>query len=180
MRYVEDVLPNGYELINGVAMHAALGDRFQIVNPWFKRYVDVGDFVELRVDSPRFAVHPDAAAQCTCELCNEEASKPILCHDHPATLIEIPRQPVPSRGWGEQFWVQVSQRDKQTLLGRVDNPLYESRLHGIEQDAELTFQEDHILSIHGIHNEPLIQRMSEGDLAEFAEWVTSHHGEREE
>lgn len=171
-------LPNGYELTDGVKMHAELGDRFQIANPWFKKYVAGGDFVELRVDSTRFSAHPDAAPSCTCELCNEPAAKPVLCHDHPASFVQAPKQAVPSRGWGEQFWVRVLERDDDFLQGSVDNLLYESRLHGLEQGGRIVFHEDHILSVHGIHNEELLLRMNDDDLAEFADWVATQRGEQ--
>ncbi len=47
-----------------------------------------------------------------------------------ATLLPLPKQNVPSRGWGEDFWVRVSEREGKFLKGTVDNPLYEARLHG--------------------------------------------------
>ena len=46
--------PNGYELINGVERHTELGAQFQIPPLCLKAHVDVGHFVELRVDSNRF------------------------------------------------------------------------------------------------------------------------------
>ena len=48
---------NGYELVDGVAMHAENGDQFQIPHDVLKRHVRAGYFVELRIDSPRFSVH---------------------------------------------------------------------------------------------------------------------------
>ena len=65
-------LPNGYVLINGVEMNRRFGDRFAIVNQWFKKHVSVGEFVEVRIDSDRFSAHPDAEPGCPCELCGEE------------------------------------------------------------------------------------------------------------
>ena len=103
--------PNGYQLVNGVEMNAENPDNFKIPHPVLKKHVGVGHFVELRIDSPRFSVHDDAAEKCYCSTCNGEMTKPILCHQHPASLINIPKQNVPSRGWGEDFWVRVSERD---------------------------------------------------------------------
>lgn len=163
--------PNGYDFVNGVEMHAGHGDRFQIVNPWFKKYLDSGDFVELRIDSTRFWTHEDAPAECECELCDEPATKPILCHDHPAALVPLPRQDVPSRGWGEQFWVRISDRQHDLLCGVIDNPLYESRLHGLSQCDEVTFHEDHILSVHAVHHREMLLRMDDDDFVAFGAWL---------
>jgi len=46
--------------VNGVAMHAENPDNFQIPPDVIKRHVSPGQFVELRIDSPRFSVHEDA------------------------------------------------------------------------------------------------------------------------
>ena len=167
-------LPNGYELVNGVEMHDAQGDRFAIVNPWFKKYLDKDDFVELRVDSDRFSAHADAPVACTCELCNETATNPILCHEHPATLVAIPSQSVPSRGWGEQFWVRILDRQADLLRGVIDNLLYETHLHGLAEGDEVTFHEDHVLSVHAVHNRELLLRMSNNDFFAFGEWLAEH------
>ena len=75
---------NGYELVDGVAMHAKNPDNFQIPHSVLKKHVGVGHFVEIRIDSPRFSVHDDAVEKCFCPTCNGEATKPILSHDHPA------------------------------------------------------------------------------------------------
>ena len=61
---------NGYALVNGVEMHAENPDNFQIPHPVLKKHVAVGQFVELRIDSPRFSVHEDAPEKCTCPTCN--------------------------------------------------------------------------------------------------------------
>ena len=116
--------PNDFQLVNGVEMHAENGQQFQIPHPVLKRHVGVGHFVELRIDSPRFSVHEDAVEKCYCATCHEEATKPILRHEHPASLFPLPRQNVPSRGWGEDFWVRVVDRDGALFEGVVDNPLY--------------------------------------------------------
>ena len=56
-------LANGYELVNGVAMHEQNGDRFQIPHDVLKKQIRADHFVELRIDSSRFSVHPDAPEQ---------------------------------------------------------------------------------------------------------------------
>ena len=127
-RLDQQVFPNGYELIDGVAMHAQNGEYFQIPPDVIKRQIQPGQFVELRVDSPRFSVHEDAPEKCTCPSCNGEMTKPILRHEHPASLIDLPQQSVPSRGWGEDFWVRVNEHTGKYLCGIVDNALVESRL----------------------------------------------------
>jgi len=164
---------NGYVFVDGVEMHAENGDRFQIPHPVLKRHVCEGQFIELRVDSPRFSAHPDAPESCTCSHCSEEASKPILSHQSPATLFPLPPQDVPSRGWGEDFWVQVTERDGGYLKGRVDNPLYEARLHGIHEGSEIVFHENHILAVHGMHRVELMTQMNEDELRELAQWLAS-------
>lgn len=45
----------------------------------------------------------DAPEKFTCPNCNGEATKPILRHERPATLLPLAKQNVPSRGWGEDF-----------------------------------------------------------------------------
>src|SRR5436853_1842314 len=130
-RLLDQTFANSYALVNGVKMHAQYGERFEIANPWFRKHVGVGYFVELRIDSPRFSAHPDAPPNCICPHCKEPAIKPILCHEQPASLRAISPQPVPSRGWGEQFWVKIVARDSQYFAGQIDNPLYETRLHGL-------------------------------------------------
>ena len=164
---------NGYALVNGVAMHAANSDQFQIPPTVIKGHVRPGQFVELRIDSPRFSVHEDAPAKCTCPSCNGELTKPILGHDQPASLVPLPRQPVPSRGWGEDFWVRIARRSGGYFSGVVDNPLAEARLHGLRQGDEIIFHEDHILSVHGIHRNELVVEMEAADLKELAQWLGS-------
>lgn len=169
----EQRLANGYELVDGVAMHAENGKRFQIPHPVLKKHVDIGQFVELRIDSPRFSVHEDAPVKCTCPTCNGEITKPILSHDHPATLLPLPTQNVPSRGWGEDFWVRVIEREGDFFRGIVDNPLYEARLHELNQGDEIVFHQDHILAVHGIHRHELLTGMNAADLKELAQWLGS-------
>jgi hypothetical protein len=164
---------NGYELVSGIAMHAEHGERFQIPHQVMKKHVSIGHFVEVRIDSPRFSVHEDAPEKCTCPSCNGEMTKPILQHEHPATLLTLPKQNIPSRGWGEGFWVRVTQRDGQFLKGTVDNPLVESRLHGLNQGDEIVFHEDHILAVHGIHRQELVLGMDTADLKELAQWLAT-------
>ena len=162
---------NGYELVNGIAMHAENGERFQIPPDVLKKHVSVGQFVELRIDSPRFSVHEDAPEKCTCDTCNSEATEPILKHEQPASLMPLPKQNVPSRGWGEDFWAQVVERDGKFFKAVVDNPLYESRLHGLNQGDEIVFHEDHILAVHDNHRQELVLGMDEMDLKELAQWL---------
>ena len=168
---------NDYQLVNGVAMHAENPDNFQIPPDVIKRHVRPGQFVELRIDSPRFSVHEDAPEKCTCPSCNGEMTKPILRHNHPASLLPLPKQNVPSRGWGEDFWVRVTERSGSLFRGVVDNPLVEARLHGLNQGDEIVFHEDHILAVHDIHRQELVASMDEADLKELAQWVASIRGD---
>jgi len=164
---------NEYELVNGVAMHAENGDRFKIPPDVLKKHVSVGQFVELRIDSPRFSVHEESSEKCTCPNCNGDGTKPILSHRHPATLVSVPKQNVPSRGWGEDFWVRVTERDGKLMKGVVDNFLYEARLHGLHQGDEIVFHEDHILHVHDIHRQELVLGMDAADLKQLAQWLGS-------
>ena len=169
-------LANGYALANGVQMHAENPDNFQIPHTVLKKHVGVGHFVELRIDSPRFSVHDDAVEKCYCPTCNGEATKPILSHDHPASLVPFPKQDVPSRGWGEDFWVQVSERDGEWFVGSVDNPLYEARLHELNQSDSVFFHEDHILAVHESHREEIVLGMDAVDLKTLAQWLGTQRG----
>ena len=63
-QFAQQQFPNGYELVNGVEMHAENPDNFQIPHPVLKKHVVVGHFIELRIDSPRFSVHDDAVEKC--------------------------------------------------------------------------------------------------------------------
>ena len=164
---------NGYELFDGVAMHSENGERFQIPHPVLKRHVGVGHFVELRIDSPRFSVHEDAPEKCDCPSCKGEATKPILRHEHPATLLPLPARNVPSRGWGEDFWVRVTEREGQVLKGVVDNPLAEARLHERKRGDPIVFHEDHILAVHFIHRQAIVAGMDTADLKVLAQWLES-------
>ena len=169
--FQETVLANGYELVDGVEMNRRFGDRFAVVNPWFKKHVAVGEFVEVRIDSDRFSAHPDADPGCSCELCGEEATSPILSHEHPLSLLDVPRQKVPSRGWGEEFWIRITARQDDWFRGVIDNHLYEARLHGIDQGDEIVFQEAHILSVHAAHNRDIMFRLEDEDCQEFGQWL---------
>lgn len=83
----------------------------------------------------------------------------------------LPIQDVPSRGWGEDFWVRVTERSGGFFRGVVDNPLIETRLHGLKQNDEIIFNEDHILTVHDIHRQELVSGMDVADLKELAQWV---------
>ena len=170
-QFAQQQFPNGYELVNGVEMHAENPGNFQIPHPVLKKHVVVGHFIELRIDSPRFSVHDDAVEKCYCPTCNGEATKPVLSHDHPATLLPLPRQDVPSRGWGEDFWVRVTERDGEWFRGVVDNPLVAARLHELHQGDEVSFHEDHVIGVHGIHREEIVLGMDATDVKTLAEWL---------
>ena len=167
---------NDYQLVDGVTMRTENPDNFQIPHPVLKKHVGVGHFVELRIDSPRFSVHEDAVEKCYCPTCNGEATKPILGHEHPASLLPLPKQDMPSRGWGEDFWVQVTGRDGEYFLGVVDNPLYEARLHELRQGDSVCFHEDHILAVHGSHREEIVLGMDAADLKTLAHWLGEQRG----
>ena len=164
---------NGYQLINGVAMHAENPQHFQIPPEVIKRHVRPEMFVEVRIDSPRFSMHEDAPEKCSCPSCNGEMTKPILRHEHPASLVPLPQQNVPSRGWGEDFWVKVIRREGRFLIGTVDNPLVETRLHGLHRGDEVVFHEDHILAVHNLHRQELVAGMDAADLNELAQWLAA-------
>ena len=164
---------NDYQLVDGERKHQENPGHFQIPPQVIKRQVNVGHFVELRIDSPRFSVHEDDAEKCECPSCKGVMSKPILRHEHPATLVPLPEQKIPSRGWGEDFWVQVIKRDGDLFLGTVDNPLAEARLHGLNIGDQIVFHRDHILAVHPTHRQDLILAMNEADLKEMTLWLAT-------
>ena len=168
----EQQFSNEYQLVNGIAMHTENPNNFQIPPEVIKRNVKTDQFVELRIDSPRFSVHEDAAEKCTCPSCNGELSKPILRHIQPASLLPLPKQNAPSRGWGEDFWVRITERCGPFLRGVVDNPLVEARLHGLNQGDVIVFHQDHILAVHDTHRLELVAGMDECDLKELAQWLS--------
>ena len=170
-QFSEQQFSNEYQLVNGVAMHAGSPDNFHVPPEVVKRHVRPGQFVELRIDSPRFSVHADATEKCSCPSCNGELTKPILRHEQPASLVPLPKQNVPSRGWGEDFWVRITERGGDYFRGVVDNPLVEARLHGLSQGNEIVFHENHILAVHDIHRQELVAGMDVADLKELALWV---------
>jgi hypothetical protein len=162
---------NGYELVNGVAMHHENGDNFRIPPPVIRRNVNGGQFVELRIDSPRFSVHDDSLEKCSCPSCDGEMTKPIIRHENPESLVPLPEQNVPSRGWGEDFWIRVTERDGEYLKGVIDNSLVESRLHELKLGDEIVFHEDHVLALHPTARPQLLLSMDADDLKELAEWL---------
>lgn len=164
---------NGYQLVDGVEMHARNGDQFQIPHDVLKKYIIEGFFVELRIDSPRFSVHPDAPEKCDCPSCNGEMTKPILSHEQPATLLPLPPQDVPSRGWGEDFWARITERDGEFCRAVVDNPLYETRLHKLCQGDEIVIHINHVLAIHPTHRQEMVLNMGEADLKQLVRWLGS-------
>ena len=163
---------NGYQLVNGVVMHAENLENFHVPPEVIKRHVRPGQFIELRIDSPRFSVHEDTVEQCFCPSCNGELTKPILKHNHPASLVPLPEQKVPSRGWGEDFWVRVTQKSGSFFRGVVDNPLVETRLHELKLGDQIVFQKDHIPAVHDVHRQELVAGMNIADLQELARWVS--------
>ena len=169
---------NEYELVDGVAMHQSHGNQFRVPHDVLKRHVGAGHFVELRVDSPRFSIHENAAEKCMCPSCDGETNKPILRHEHPATLLPLPPQQVPARGWGEDFWVQITEREEDVFLAVVDNPLVETRLHEINQGDEILFHSDHLLAVHSIHREELVLSMNASELKELAQWIALQNNEQ--
>ena len=164
---------NDYQLVDGERKHQENPEHFRIPPRVIKRQINAGHFVELRIDSTRFSFHEDVAAQCECPSCKGVMSKPILRHEHPATLVPLPEQKIPSRGWGEDFWVQVIKRDGDTFLGAVDNPLAEARLHGLGIGDQIVFHSDHILAVHDVHRQELILTMNEADLKEMTLWLAT-------
>ena len=162
---------NGYELVNGVALHLENPTHFHIPPDVIKKHIRPGQFVELRIDSQRFSVQEVDAKQCTCPSCNGELKKPILRHDHPASLVPLPDQKVPSRGWGEDFWVQITERSGEHFKGMVDNPLVEARLHGLNQRDEIVLHENNIIAVHDIHRHEMVAGMDATDLKELAQWL---------
>lgn len=167
----QQIFDNDYRLINGVEMHAENPEHFLIPPQVMKRHLQEKHFVELRIDSARFSLHEDDAAQCACPSCNGAMSNPILSHAHPASLIDLPSETAPSRGWGEDFWVQIVSREDGFFQGIVDNRMIESRLHGLDLGDTIFFHEDHILAIHSVHRQDLVRLMSLEDLKELASWL---------
>ena len=171
LQYERQQFTNGYQLVDGVAKHLEYGDQFQIPPDVLKKHIRPGHFVELRIDSSRFSVHQDTAEKCYCPSCHGEASKPILRHEQPGSLVPLPVRTIPARGWGEDFWVRVTRRDDSFLLGTVDNPLVESRLHGLNSGDDVIFDENHILAIHDTHRLDLVREMDADDLKRLAQWL---------
>lgn len=87
-QYDSQHFSNDYQLVNGVAMHAENPENFHIPPDVIKRHIRLGQFVEVRIDSPRFFIHEDAPEKCSCPSCNGEMTKPILRHSHPASLAD--------------------------------------------------------------------------------------------
>ena len=164
---------NDYQLVDGERMHRENPEHFRIPPQVIKRQVNVGHFIELRIDSPRFTIHEELAQQCECPSCKGVMSKPILRHEHPATLVPLPEQKIPSRGWGEDFWVQVIRRDGDVFQGIIDNPLAEARLHGLSIGDQIVFHSDHILAVHDVHRQEMILAMNEADLKEMTLWLAT-------
>ena len=172
-QFLRQEFSNGYELVDGNAMHAAHGNRFQVPPDVLKRHISIGHFVEIRIDSARFSVHKDDVEQCSCPSCHGEMSKPILSHDQPASLLPIPKQNIPSRGWGEDFWIKITEREGSFLKGVVDNPLIEARLHDLHPGDDVILEEKHVLTIHSSHRADLVSGMTAVELKELVTWLGS-------
>lgn len=172
-QFHQQIFANGYEFVDGVAMHEANRGSFHIPPDVMKKYVESSHFVELRLDSPRFSVHPDAPEKCECSTCNGEASNPVLSHEQPHSLVEAEVQSVPSRGWGEDFWVRVTDREGDFFVGTVDNYLHESRLHDIQFGQSVTFHVNQILAIHPSHRQEMVMGMDEADIRKLVDWLGS-------
>ena len=163
--------PNDYKLINGVKMHAENPEHFLIPPQVMKRQLRDDQFVELRIDSTRFSIHDEDASQCSCPSCDGSMANPILSHSHPASLVNLPDEKAPSRGWGEDFWVKITAREGEVFRGVVDNQLVESRFHEIQLGDTIFFHADHVLAIHNVHRQELVSTMSLEDLKELASWL---------
>ena len=169
--YHAQQFPNGYDLVDGVRMHQENGDQFQIPPDVLKRHLGSGQFVELRINSQRFSVHEDTEEPCQCDSCQDVASQPILGHPEPESLYPAPEGHVPARGWGEDFWVQIVDREGDHFLATVDNHLHESRLHELSFGETIAFHARHVLTIHPSHRQELVLGMNEKDLRELVNWL---------
>lgn len=167
---------NDYQLVDGAEMHRANPATFHVPPAVLKRQVRPGQFVELRIDSPRFSLHEEVAEKCPCPSCAGPLSKPILKHTHPASLFPLPDRVIPSRGWGEDFWGRISERVDDLFLGVVDNVMVESRLHGVWFGSEIVFHADHLLAVHDVHRRELVSGMDVQDLKELAAWLAELRG----
>ena len=174
-QFVRQSFANGYDLVDGVVMNAENPALFHVPPEVLKRNIQVGFYVEIRIDSERFSIHDEAAEVCSCPSCQGEMSKPIFRHLHPASIVPVPPQEVPARGWGEDFWVRVEEKMGEYFKGIVDNPLVESRLHEVQQHDAIIFRERHVLAIHDIHRRELVQGMTPEDVKEFATWLSTQH-----
>ena len=65
-RFDSQQFANDYQLVNGVAMNVENPDNFHIPPDVIKRHISPGQFVELRIDSPRLSVHEDTPEKCSC------------------------------------------------------------------------------------------------------------------
>ena len=171
-RYKQQTFPNGYSLVDGALKHVEYPEHFQLPPDVIKRHIGIGHFVELRIDSSRFSVHEDDAEFCNCPSCQGEMHKPILCHQQPASLVDIPPQSIPSRGWGEDFWVRVTHREHRQFAGQVDNKLCESRLHGLELGMEILFEERHVLALHPSQRRDIVASMTVDEVRQLLSWLS--------
>ncbi len=164
--------PNGYELVDGVKKHAEYPETFPIPPDVLKRYLGAGHFVKLRILSPRFTAHPDAPEKCICDLCQGEARLPIWDNEQPASLEPEPTLSF-SRGYGEDFWVRITERSGEFFKGIVDNTLSETPLHELQKGDTIVFHEDHILQFHMSQLMEIVYTVDEADTENCAKWLES-------
>ena len=155
-------LANGYALVNGVRaarpVRRPLRDRQSVVSQARRRRA-----TSSKCASTRHASLPILMPRPTVSVHTAKSRRPnrSCATSNRPSLRPISPQPVPSRGWGEQFWVKIVEREGQYLAGEIDNPLYEARLHGLNLGDTIYFHEDHILIVHSSHGREIVSRMGE-------------------
>jgi hypothetical protein len=164
--------PNGYDLVDGVKKHAEYPETFPIPPDVLKRYLGAGHFVKLRILSPRFTDHPDAPEICTCSCCQGEARLPIWDNEQPASLEPEPTLSF-SRGYGEDFWVRITERSGEFFKGIVDNTLSETPRHALQKGDTISFHEDNILNFHLSQLMEILHTVDDVDTGEMAECLRS-------
>jgi hypothetical protein len=85
-----------------------------------------------------------------------------------------PEEVPPSRGFGEDFWVEVTERSGAFFKGRVDNTLAETPRHNLQHGDAVVFHEDNVLSVYDC--EEILHGMEVEDGIEFARWILSQAG----
>ena len=85
----------------------------------------------------------------------------------------VPEEDLPTRGYGEDFWVEITERSGQFFKGIVDNLLSETPLHELQKGDIIVFHEDHILNVYDTQIEAILYAMEVADGRKFAEWLVS-------